>query len=107
MILNYYGGNTVLPGQYWRFAVRLNRPHGFSNPGGFDYEAWLFQQGVSARGYVRDSASNQLISAPSKGVGFLAIGMAARDPLLAKNKIAADVSERSIRWPLDRAAAWR
>ena len=70
VILNYYGGSTVLPGQYWHFAVRLNRPHGFSNPGGFDYEAWLFQQGVSARGYVRDSASNQLISAPSKGVGF-------------------------------------
>ncbi|PCI76335.1 MAG: DNA internalization-related competence protein ComEC/Rec2, partial [SAR86 cluster bacterium] len=70
VILNYYGGTTVIPGQYWRLAVRLNRPHGFANPGGFDYEAWLFQQGVSARGYVRDSASNQLIPALSKDVGF-------------------------------------
>ncbi|MFT7471860.1 MAG: competence protein ComEC [Kiritimatiellia bacterium] len=72
VILNYYGGATVIPGQYWRFAVRLNRPHGFSNPGGFDYEAWLFQRGISARGYVRDSASNQLIADPSKGVSFSA-----------------------------------
>lgn len=68
--LNYYGGATVIPGQHWRFAVRLNRPHGFSNPGGFDYEAWLFQQGVSARGYVRDSPWNQLMTEPSSGVGF-------------------------------------
>ena len=70
VILNYYGGATVVPGQYWRFAVRLNRPHGFSNPGGFDFEAWLFQQGISARGYVRDSNSNQLITGPSRNAGF-------------------------------------
>jgi len=70
VVLNYYGGSTVIPGQYWRFAVRLNRPHGFANPGGFDYEAWLFQQGVSARGYVRDSDSNQLIRGPSRWVGI-------------------------------------
>lgn len=63
VILNYYGDATVLPGQNWRFAVRLNRPHGFANPGGFDYEGWLFQQGVNARGYVRDSASNELLTA--------------------------------------------
>ena len=70
VILNYYGGATVIPGQYWRFAVRLNRPHGFSNPGGFYYEAWLFQRGISARGYVRDSLSNQLIADPSTAVSF-------------------------------------
>lgn len=70
VVLNYYGGATIIPGQCWRFAVRLNRPHGFSNPGGFDYEAWLFQRGVSARGYVRDAPSNQLIRGASRSVGF-------------------------------------
>lgn len=70
VILNYYGGATVIPGQYWRFAVRLNRPHGFSNPGSFDYEAWLFQRGISARGYVRDSASNQLVRYSSRRAGL-------------------------------------
>lgn len=68
--LNYYGGATVIPGQHWQFAVRLNRPHGFSNPGGFDYEAWLFQQGISARGYVRDSPLNRLITDPERVVGI-------------------------------------
>jgi len=42
-------------GERWRLQLRLKRPHGFSNPGGFDYEAWLFQQGIRAKGYVRYS----------------------------------------------------
>lgn len=40
-------------GENWKFTVRLKRPHGFQNPGGFDYEATLFRQGVRATGYVR------------------------------------------------------
>jgi competence protein ComEC len=41
------------PGQRWQLAVRLQRPHGNANPGGFDYEAWLLEQGMRATGYVR------------------------------------------------------
>ena len=70
VVLNYYGDATIKPGQHWRFALCLNRPHGFFNPGGFDYEAWLFQQGISARGYVRDSDSNQLIASHSQGINY-------------------------------------
>jgi competence protein ComEC len=33
--------------------VRLKRPHGNLNPHGFDYEAWLFERGIRATGYVR------------------------------------------------------
>ena len=62
VVLNYYGESTISPGQYWEFSVRLNRPHGFSNPAGFDYEGWLFQRRVSARGYVRPSPSERLIA---------------------------------------------
>lgn len=40
-------------GECWRLTVRLRRPRGFANPGGFDYEGWLFRQGVGATGYVR------------------------------------------------------
>ncbi|HEC20178.1 MAG TPA: DNA internalization-related competence protein ComEC/Rec2 [Gammaproteobacteria bacterium] len=40
-------------GERWQLRVRLKRPHGFANPGGFDYEAWLFRQGIRAKGYVR------------------------------------------------------
>ena len=43
----------VRVGDRWRFTVRLKRPHGYMNPGGFDYEGWLYQQGIRATGYVR------------------------------------------------------
>lgn len=40
-------------GQRWRFWIRLKQPHGFMNPGGFDYEGWLYQKNIRATGYVR------------------------------------------------------
>jgi competence protein ComEC len=40
-------------GERWRLRVRLARPHGFQNPGGFDYEGHLFRNRIRARGYVR------------------------------------------------------
>lgn len=43
----------VRPGERWEFTVRLQRPHGLSNPGGFDAELWLWEQGVGATGTVR------------------------------------------------------
>ena len=49
-------------GSYWRLVVKLKRPSGFVNTGGFDYEKWLFQQGVLATGYVRQSSHNQQLA---------------------------------------------
>lgn len=47
------GSQTALhPGERWRLAVRLRRPHGGANPHGFDYEAWLFERGIRATGYA-------------------------------------------------------
>jgi len=46
----------VRAGERWRFTVRLKRPHGNLNPHGFDYEAWLFERGIRATGYVRPRA---------------------------------------------------
>ncbi len=37
-----------------RLKVRLKEPRGLSNPGGFDYERWLFLEGYRATGYVRE-----------------------------------------------------
>jgi competence protein ComEC len=54
LLLSWYGKVPPLRvGEVWRLQVRLKRPHGFMNPGGFDYEAWLFRQGIRAKGYVR------------------------------------------------------
>jgi len=40
-------------GQRWLLTVRLRQPHGSFNPGGFDLELRLFEQGLRASGTVR------------------------------------------------------
>ncbi len=60
--LGWYRENvSILPGERWRLHVRLKRPYGFSNPGGFDYEGWLFQHRIRATGYVRNREQNELL----------------------------------------------
>ncbi len=49
---------AVRAGERWSLRVRLARPHGNVNPGGFDLEAWLLQQGLRATGYIRDESRN-------------------------------------------------
>jgi competence protein ComEC len=44
---------VVLPGQIWRAALVLKRPHGATNPSGFDFEAHMFQKNIRAIGKVR------------------------------------------------------
>ena len=44
---------SLTAGTAWQLTVRLKRRHGFHNPGGFDYEGWLFHNGINATGYVR------------------------------------------------------
>jgi competence protein ComEC len=46
---------SLRAGQRWRFTARLRQPHGNVNPHGFDYELYLFEQGIRATGYVRAS----------------------------------------------------
>lgn len=55
-------------GERWQLRARLKRPHGFSNPNGFDYEAWLLERNLRATGYVRASADNQRIAERVPGV---------------------------------------
>ena len=50
---HWFGGEPVNPGERWRFEISLRRPAGMSNPGGFDYEAWLYAQGIGAVGSIR------------------------------------------------------
>lgn len=61
--LSWYRGETINAGERWQFRVRLKPPHGFMNPGGFDYEAWLFQQRIGATGYVRKADHNRRLHA--------------------------------------------
>jgi competence protein ComEC len=45
---------SLRAGDRWRMTVRLKAPHGNSNPHGFDYELWLWEQGLQATGSVRN-----------------------------------------------------
>lgn len=57
--LAWYGAHPPLAaGERWRLRLRLKPPRGFLNPGGFDFEGWLFQRGLGATGYVRDHPAN-------------------------------------------------
>lgn len=65
LLLGWYGGTDgggppqrqpppeLAPGERWELVVRLKAPHGHVNPHGFDYELWLWEQGLQATGYVR------------------------------------------------------
>lgn len=65
--LSWYGQppEQLRPGQQWQLTVRLKQPHGMLNPGGFDYEAWLFQNRLVATGSVRQKGEQRLLSQPS------------------------------------------
>src|SRR5690606_33081513 len=52
----------VESGERWQWRVKLRRPRGFANPGGFDYERWLFAEGIGATGYVRDPGGARKLS---------------------------------------------
>ena len=54
----YRDAPTLRAGERWRLRVRLKPPHGFMNPGGFDYERWLFQQRITATGHVLNRDEN-------------------------------------------------
>lgn len=69
-------------GEKWRLELRLRRPRGASNPGGFDSEAWLFRKRIGATAFVVDGGRNLRIRTARPGpVGR--IRQAAVDRLLA------------------------
>ncbi|MFO1317167.1 MAG: DNA internalization-related competence protein ComEC/Rec2 [Burkholderiales bacterium] len=50
-------------GERWQLTVRLKRPHGNVNPGGFDLEAWLLQHALRATGTVAASGQHRRVDA--------------------------------------------
>ena len=57
--LSWYYSPQLNADEQWQLVVRLKPPHGFMNPGGFDYEGWLLQQNIHATGYVRKNTQNR------------------------------------------------
>lgn len=63
----YRAGQAVKAGESWRLRLSLRPPRGMLNPGGFDYERWLFAQGIGAVGYVRESLENRRLALTAPG----------------------------------------
>ncbi len=60
LLLGWYDvTDTPRPAQRWRLTVRLKRPHGVHNPGGFDLEAWLLERNLRATGAVRAGGTSR------------------------------------------------
>lgn len=53
-------------GERWRFTLRLKQPWGSLNPGGFDYERWLYANRISASASIRSQPPQQRL-APAAG----------------------------------------
>ncbi|MDG4549420.1 MAG: DNA internalization-related competence protein ComEC/Rec2 [Candidatus Contendobacter sp.] len=49
-------------GDRWGFATRLKRPHGLLNPGGFDYERYLYARNIVATGTIHSQPPPQLLA---------------------------------------------
>lgn len=50
-----HSADSVRGGDCWRLVLRMRAPHGSLNPGGYDYEQWLFEQGIGATASVRSA----------------------------------------------------
>lgn len=60
--LTWYRSDLDLrAGERLRLSVRLKRPRGMMNPGGMDYEAWLFSRDIRATGNVRERGENRRV----------------------------------------------
>ena len=56
MLLAAFDPVPMQVGETWALTVRLRRPRGLVNPGGFDYGSWAFAEGIVASGSIVDAA---------------------------------------------------
>ena len=79
------GGGDIRAGERWQLVARLKAPHGNLNPHGFDYELWLWEQGIGATGYLRATPREA-----ARGDGPVKIGETWRHPFEAARQLMRD-----------------
>jgi competence protein ComEC len=94
--LSWYYGQPVNAGEKWQLEVRLKPPHGFMNPGGFDYEAWLFQHGIHATGYVRKSNLNKRHRGASGSINHIRQTLSKRIDTVSKQSSMGEMNSYSL-----------
>ncbi|NJM43503.1 MAG: DUF4131 domain-containing protein [Brachymonas sp.] len=78
-------------GERWQLVARLKAPHGHLNPHGFDYELWLWEQGLGATGYVRAG-----LREAARGDAPLRIGSTWQHPIEAARQSVRDAIAQRI-----------
>jgi competence protein ComEC len=70
--LNWYdSAPAIAPCARWQLHVRLRRPRGTVNPGGFDFERYALEQDIVAIGYVREDADNREVGRAASCIDVL------------------------------------
>lgn len=96
---HWYAGEPVAYHQRWRFEASLRRPRGLSNPGGFDYETWLYAQQVGALASVRQGVMIEQSDAGLGGMRSLIrdrLGAALQSQPGGQRLLALIVGDRSV-----------
>ena len=60
--LNWYAESPPQLGDLIKANVLLRQAHGYQSPGAFDYGRWMFANGYSATGYIRNPESVEFIA---------------------------------------------
>lgn len=81
-----YGDDVFQPGEQWQMTLRLRPPSGFANPGTFNYEQWLWREGIHATGYLRPEPPPVRLSPAGPSMRQLALDFLADQPLDARTK---------------------
>ncbi len=55
--LSWRDAPPLRPGERLRLTARVKPAHGYASPGAWDYEGWLYRQGIRYTGYVRNGAT--------------------------------------------------
>ncbi|MCD6003669.1 DNA internalization-related competence protein ComEC/Rec2 [Vreelandella alkaliphila] len=83
-----YGNQRYLVGERWRMTLRLRPPSGFTNPHTFNFQQWLWREGIHATGYVRQEPTPERLSGATQTLRQKAIETLSSQPL----------HERTRRW---------
>lgn len=81
-----YSDERFKPGEQWQMTLRLRPPSGFANPDTFNYEQWLWREGIHATGYLRQEPAPVRLSAAGPSLRQLALDFLARQPLDDRTK---------------------
>lgn len=81
-----YSDALFEPGEQWQMTLRLRPSSGFANPDTFNYEQWLWREGIHATGYLRQEPAPVRLSPADPTLRQLALDFLARQPLGEQTK---------------------